>query len=384
MSACISCGSLSEEVFFLGLQVLANQFSATVEESFGPRYPLGLSECRACGWMQLTEPVPPDLMFKDAYPYRTLVVPQWVTGSAMGERPGFVVEAGSNDGKALREFQKMGWRVLGVDPAHNMVTEARERGVMTWERYFDVDCAKEIVGEHGQADVFFGRHVFAHVPDPGAFLDAVGILLKPDGMAYIEVPSGDAFVNDRLVDTLYHEHRSVITMRAMTGLLARKGFSLEWMRTLDLHGGSMLYEFRKGPTTLTMGDNQEQDRWSRFRADVEANRDAFCQLMLAYRTGNPKRVCGYTAPAKGNVWMQYCEITPKDIPWVADWTPEKIGKFCPGTGIPVVEPLTLEREDVDVAIIFAWNWADQIAASWKHRAQLVRPYGWARPMGSVR
>ena len=45
---------------------------------------------------------------------------------------------------------------------------------------------------------------------------------------------------------------------------------------------------------------------------------------------------------------------------VVDDTPEKIGRFSPGNGIPIVDRSVLERDPPDYLVILAWNFAREI------------------------
>ena len=47
--------------------------------------------------------------------------------------------------------------------------------------------------------------------------------------------------------------------------------------------------------------------------------------------------------------------------YIVDSTPEKIGKFTPGSHIPIIAPnLAQLASEPDIVVILAWNWADEI------------------------
>ena len=51
------------------------------------------------------------------------------------------------------------------------------------------------------------------------------------------------------------------------------------------------------------------------------------------------------------------------LDYIVDDTPEKIGKFSPGTGIPIVDRSTLMESPPDYLVILAWNFAREIIDS---------------------
>lgn len=81
-----------------------------------------------------------------------------------------------------------------------------------------------------------------------------------------------------------------------------------------------------------------------------------------------KRVVGYGAPAKASTWLHACGIDSHHIGYIVDSTPEKIGKFTPGSHIEIVSPNVLLDECTpgtmcippDIVVILAWNWAAEI------------------------
>lgn len=77
------------------------------------------------------------------------------------------------------------------------------------------------------------------------------------------------------------------------------------------------------------------------------------------------RIVGYGASAKGNTLLNYCGIGPETIDYIVDSTPEKIGKYTPGTHIPVVSPIDYQDDlstNVDIVVILSPNWSAEILA----------------------
>src|SRR5204863_3057772 len=58
---------------------------------------------------------------------------------------------------------------------------------------FGAEAAERLVGQGERADVIHANNVLAHVPDLNGFVHGLRLLLKPGGVAIIEVP----YVKDR-------------------------------------------------------------------------------------------------------------------------------------------------------------------------------------------
>ena len=99
-----------------------------------------------------------------------------------------VVDIGSNVGVLLGAFKASDVRIMGVDPAANIVMIARERGIDTLCDFFNTEAVDLIKAENGQAAVITATNVFAHVDDLTTFMGNVKSLLKPDGVFIFEAP----------------------------------------------------------------------------------------------------------------------------------------------------------------------------------------------------
>jgi hypothetical protein len=110
---CRSCGSVGlKPILDLGNMPLANGL-LTVEQADGiePTYPLELVFCPQCTLVQITETVPPEVMFSD-YPYLSSFSEQQnardcvdsVLARTELDGDSLVMEVGSNDGTLLKEY----------------------------------------------------------------------------------------------------------------------------------------------------------------------------------------------------------------------------------------------------------------------------------------
>ena len=78
-----------------------------------------------------------------------------------------------------------------------------------------------------------------------------------------------------------------------------------------------------------------------------------------------KKICGYAATSKSTTVLNYCNFDKDIINFICDTTKEKIGKFSPGTHIPIVPISHFHQNVPDVAYLFAWNHREEIFAKEK-------------------
>lgn len=385
---CRVCGThLLRTVLDLGNQPLANRLE---EHPYAPepRIPLVICRCEACGTIQLTETVLPEVLFRKYV---------WVTGTSgvaqkysrlfcervskrAGQGPRFVIEVASNDGTFLLPFAAQGDRVLGVDPAENIAALARGRGIPTEAKFFGRQVAHSLVSRSGPADVVFARNVIPHVADAQDFVAGVAECLKPSGIGVVEFHRGDIILKELHYDSIYHEHLCYHTLDSMTRLLEGCGLHPFDVETSPISGGSFVVYAAK--TKISPSKNLIQQMtleadlgvggapaWDHFAGQVVRHRDLLRNLVLDFKAKG-LRLAGYGASARSSTLLNYCGLTRDHLDAIADRAELKHGKFAPGTGIPILPPKNVLANNPDVLLLLAWNFQDEILR------QLREEYHW--------
>jgi SAM-dependent methyltransferase len=380
---CRTCGkSTLELVLDLGKTPLANDFITPSEVAqYKTFLPLRLCVCRACTLAQLADTVDPEILYA-RYAYVTS------TSRTMDEhlsaqcrhlmeagdlkKGSRVLEIASNTGAYLRKFQEQGCEVIGVEPATNISEVALKSGVPTRIEFFNFANAKRIAAERGKADLVIGRHVFAHIDDLRDLLQGLEAMAHQDSVVAFEVPYLVDFFNGTQFDTIYHEHLSYVSVKALQALTAGSPFFVQRIDHYPVHGGSILFHLRNRRSGIATHASVAQavhveDKmklgeavsWRSFVERVEHIRSELPKLVRKLREQG-KRVIGYGASAKGNTLLNTCGLTTKDLDYIIDNTPFKQDKIAPGSWLPIRPPDWLMRDHPDYALILAWNFAPEI------------------------
>lgn len=344
-------------------------------------FPLELTLCRSCGFVQLRHVVSPEFLFRD-YPYVSSTSSAFVAhfedlADTISDRfsfqgKPFVVDIGSNDGILLRPFQKKGWRVLGVDPARAIAKRAAENGIPTLPVFFSREIARGILEEHGSAHLVTATSAFPHIDDLDEAVSGVKMLLADGGIFLIEAYALADLVQKNLFDTIYHEHLSYFTVRTLSALFDRLGMELFDLKKTDTHGGSLRAFVQKkgGPheknprvdEEIAREEEMKLDRADTFRAfssSIEKNRIRL-EALLSDLKKQGARIFGYGAAAKSTTLLNCFGIGKETLDYIVDDSPWKQGLYTPGTQIPVVAPSELERNPPEYILILAWNFSQSI------------------------
>lgn len=383
MPACRACGHAPLElVLSLGQTPLANALLSAAELTQPePMYPLDLAFCPNCTLVQITETVPPEKLFREYVYFSSFADTALQNAQAIVERliparglgpQSFVVEIASNDGYLLQYYQRAGIPVLGIEPALNIARVAQEqRGIPTLPEFFDAALAQQLCAQGKQADVIHANNVLAHVANLNGVVAGIKVLLKPEGVAVIEVPHVKDLIDGVEFDTIYHEHLCYFSATALEHLFHRHGLTLQDVERLPIHGGSLRL-FVGGSPTQTVATRQllaEEATWGvdqfacyrDFGARVEQLKTDLL-AMLQNLKAQGKRIAAYGASAKGATLLNYFGIGRETLEFVVDRSPVKEGRYTPGTHLPIYAPEKLLEARPDYALLLTWNFADEILA----------------------
>ena len=390
MMKCRYCAAPIDHVFVdLGMRPSANRFltAAELDEIARgkpePKFPHKVLFCSHCGLVQLAEYRRPKEVFTPGYTYFSSYSGSWVDHArryadmaaerfALGAAS-LVVEVASNDGYLLQNFVAKGIPCLGIDPARNAAEAARRKGVETIVDFFGADLARRVARERGRADLIVANNVLAHAPDINNFVSGLHALLKDDGVMTLEFPHLASLVEGIQFDTIYDEHYFYLSLGTVRTIFAHHGLAVFDVEKLPTHGGSLrVYGCRADSGGRNVAPAVAQviaeekargldrlDQHRGFQARAERIRDNF-RALIAREKAAGTRIAAFGAAAKGNIFLNYCDVGADAIEFVVDDTPAKQGRFLPGSHVPVVAEDVLKERKPGLVIILPWNFAPEI------------------------
>ncbi len=383
INRCRFCSSQKLNIYLnLGFTPLADRFPSPEQlNEVEKHYPLVVVLCKKCGLSQLNYTVDPKELYQDEYPYSMSLTK---TGTDHYEsfaisvsekfnltKKELVVDVGSNVGILLGGFKKCGTRVLGVDPAKNMAQIANRKGIKTIPDFFIPKVARKIKKRFGSAKIVVGTNVFAHIFNHNQFVEALKILLDKKGVFIFESPSFINLVKNLEYDTIYHEHLLYLSLKPVIAFFKKSDMEVFDVEAYPIHGGSFrVFIARKGvfPINKRIGlylqDEENAGIHSlktlkKFGARVAKNRTELNDFIKKIRNRGEK-IAIISTPAKGMTLLNYCRIGPEHVEFATEKSKFKIGKFTPGTHIPIVSDSELIKRRPDYALLLAWNFSKEI------------------------
>src|SRR3989338_5366610 len=378
-TTCRACsGSGFDTVIDLGEQPLVN--SLIRKEDFAqkePLFPLVVQRCQTCGLVQLTEVLEADEIYKNVdYLFFSSDMPTLAEyfreyADDIKERflkkGDFVVEMGSNDG-ILLSFFKDGHKILGIDPATNVVVRALKRDIPTLSEFFTEHLAKLIAKEWGRAQVFIANSCVEHVNDPRNLMRGVKALLADDGVFAAEINYWGAMVKNTNYSLIYHDHFSYFSLKNVQDMAGQFGMRVfdAWVTPSQNYG--MLRVFldngkrEQTPRMLKLQKEEEDtdlnslESCNRFAVNVRTVSDKLLVTLKDLKKQG-KKLAGYGASAKGLIILRVAGIGKDLIDYFVDDSPAKQGWFTPVDRIPIISRTQAEKRLPDYFVILAPNYA---------------------------
>jgi C-methyltransferase len=375
---CRICGNRTETVLDLGSSPPANSL-LTSPTDYARAFPLVLEHCSRCENLQLRDCLDTIDLYRN-YLYVTPNSPQLqahyerLMATLLEQRyigsQSFVLEVGSNVGMFLRYLRPRVRKVLGIDPAANICRMALDQGIDTICDFFEPRSAEIIKRAHGMPSIIIARHCLAHNPDPHSLISAASSLLTDDALLVIENAYALNTVQQNEFDQIYHEHMFYFSVRSMSALLAFHGLHLVNAFLAPVHGGSIVFVAKRQcladevvPAVGALLEREcallTSDAFNQFCVNTQSIRSSLRNLVFDC-VSRGKSIYTYGATAKGNTLLNYVGLTREQIPFCADSTPVKQGKYLPQSLIRVVSEREALANPPDYFLLTAWNYRDEI------------------------
>jgi hypothetical protein len=379
---CQVCGLATlESVLFLGYLPPVNQMRPVGQRPHEqPAYPAELLHCTTCQLVQLGLIVDPAILFPPEYPYTSgttrilrdnFAELQRESTSVLGLRGSeLVVDVGSNDGTLLENFKAAGHPVCGVEPTL-MANLANQRGVRTIMKFFGSEAAVQVVQQCGQAHIVTATNVFAHIEGVHNIVESVLTMIGDDGVFITESHYLMALIETLQYDTIYHEHLRHYSLESLGYLLGMHGLEAIHAKRIPTHGGSIrVYAARRGtrPVLPSVGQLLAEeraagplaDRLKEFRGRV-ARSKVQLHAVLTDLLAKGSRIYGVGAPSRASTLINYTALDRELLDCVVEVQGSyKVGKYMPGTLVPVVDEARLFEDQPEVALLLSWHIADEL------------------------
>ena len=367
-------------VLSLGEQALTGVFPHHISDDVSSG-PLELVWCTKCGLLQLKQSYNLDEMYGDNYGYRSGLNTSMVRHLTNKIKTlenlvklsdnDLVVDIGSNDATSLKAYTSK-CRKVGIDPT----------GIKFMEYYTEeIDLIPDFFSSkifmkkypYEKAKIVTSIAMFYDLEDPTAFVEDVKAILSDTGVWHFEQSYMPSMLRSNSYDTVCHEHLEFYSFKVIKNLLEDCGLRVVDVQMNSINGGSFAVtackknaSYRSNHPVINWMLRQEEDMkldtpkpYRNFEEKVFLHRKNLLGLIEAL-VSDGKKIFGYGASTKGNVLLQFCGLTNKHIPYIADVNADKFGCYTPGTNIPIISEAEARAMKPDYFLVFPWHFKHSI------------------------
>jgi NDP-4-keto-2,6-dideoxyhexose 3-C-methyltransferase len=372
----------------LGEMVLSGVFPQTKDTPV-TKGPLVLVKCvdenssAACGLVQLKHSYGAEEMYGENYGYRSGLNRSMVehlrgrVQKAMEfvklSTGDLIIDIGSNDSTLLQSYPAdRGLKLVGIDPTGIKFKSYYPEYIDLIPDFFSAAVIKK---RHSQAKakIVTSIAMFYDLESPGDFMRQVEEILDDEGIWVLEQSYMPAMLEHDSYDTICHEHLEYYTFKQIKWMADAAGLKVIDIEFNDANGGSFAVTLAKAASRHAGNTAKAEEvlagemrqglstlkPFEAFKNRILGQRDEIIRFVKK-TNAQGKTILGYGASTKGNIILQLCGFTPKDLPYIAEVNQDKFGRLTPGTHIPIISETQAKAMNPDYFLVLPWHFKNNI------------------------
>ena len=355
-----------------------------------------------CGLLQLLEITEPDLLYKQ-YFYRSATndtmkidlknLVNQALDIAKPNKNDIIIDIGSND-CTLLNFYKDKYNLIGFEPAQNIKYIDEGNNITVINNYFN---SREFKQKYkNKAKIITSCAMFYDLEDPRAFVKDIEEILEDDGIWCCQISYLASMIKYNNFYDICHEHLSYYSLETFEHLVNQFNLKCFYAETNEVNGGSIrLYMCKKNSNKYKekkffnkLNSIKEEEKkfkltdpqtFLNFAKTISELKDKTVKFVDNILNSN-KKILALGASTKGNIILQHFGLTKKQIPYISERNPEKVGLKCLGSDIELISEQKARDINPDAFIVLPWNFKKEVVNREKNylenggKLMFVMPY----------
>ena len=347
-----------------------------------PKAILNLVMCRKCKLIQLDRNFSKKYLYGKDYGYRTginqtmtdhvrLVVKN-VEKKIKLNAGDAVLDIASNDGTLLNSYSNQNIIKVGIDPIINKYKKYYKKIDYSFSNFFSEKIIPRELKKK-KFKIISALSMFYDLPNPNTFLRDIKKILHKDGIFILEHADLYSIYKHNLFDTICHEHLEYYSSTVIFDMLKKHNLEIFNHKFNKTNGGSSQYyichknsNFKINVKRINKIRNLEKKAKlysvNTFKKFYEKINKIKKKLNLKIESIIKKNqiIHGYGASTKGNVLLQYLNITNQSVKFIAERNPQKYNKFTPGTKIKIISEKKSRSKKPNFYLVLPWHFKNEI------------------------
>ena len=205
-------------------------------------------------------------------------------------------------------------------------------------------------------------------------------ILDKNGIFIVEVHYLVSLIKTLQYDTIYHEHMRYYSLTSLNYLFKKFKFRIFKAKEIPTHGGSIRVYVTKNMSFRT--DNSvkkilkfekrylKKETFISFKDKVVQSKIKLYSLMKKLNLQN-KKVFGVGSPSRGATLVNYTGLNEDLLNCILEVKGSyKIGKYMPGTKIPIYEENYINKNKPDYLLLLSWHISKSLIKIFKKKKDI--------------
>lgn len=377
IKCCRICKSKNlQPVYNLGNMVFTGIFPFT-KNSKVPKGKLKLVRCNRCSLLQLEDNFDSEIMYGENYGYMSSLnkamefhlklKSKYLLETYKLKKGSYVLDIGSNDGTFLSFFNQ-NFKLYACDPTIKKFKKYYRKDIKLTPDFFSLKNFRGM-----KFNLITSIAMFYDLPDPLKFANDIESVLSKNGIWHIEMSYMPSMLNNSSYDTICHEHLEYYSLKSLKYLMNLANLKIVNISFNQVNGGSISLDIAKKNSKYK--ENKTLINWLLLREklngynSLKVQKEFFnkCKKhrfllkdLIKKLKAQGKRIYGYGASTKGNVILQYCNISPKFLDYIIEVNSFKYNRYTPGSKIKIVSEKQIKKKKPDYLLVLPWHFKEHI------------------------
>ncbi len=364
---CLLCGrSKLRSLFNVGNLYVSN-FVTKNNIYNGTKSKLNLLYCSNCTLIQLSHLAPQEIMYRRFYWYKSGVTKTMREGlkelfldcvkKAKLKKNDVILDIGANDGTLLKYFKINKFKTIGCEPATNLKSELKKNCNYLISDFWSKKTLFKLLKRKRikKPKLITAIGMFYDLEDPNKFIKDAADSLDDRGIFVAQLMSLKSMIEKNDLGNICHEHIEFYSFKSIKYLFEKNGLEIFKISSNDINGGSYRFycrKFKRGSIRLPKENILKMMK--KFVNRVKMNKRITVNF-IKKQIENNKKIFLYGASTKGNTVLQYYGFNKEMIPYAAERSPFKWGKYTIGTGIKIISEKQAKKMKPDFFFVTPWG-----------------------------
>ncbi len=345
-------------------------------------FSLDLFKCKKCDLVQLSKIPNLKDMYGPEYGYKTSVSNLMVKhlenkildlkkfGVFKGKTN--ILDIGSNDGTFLNFFEKKKqnrYGLYGIDPSASAFLDNYSENINIIIDFFNKKTVKKnFLDNKIKFSLITSYAMFYDIEEPNDFCKDIAKLLSDNGIWSLEFSYFPLLLKNLTYDQICHEHCVYYSLDTFNKIISKNNLKILDVNFNEINGGSIEVKCVKKnckfkSKTEKINSIIKQERkiglkdFEKFNLRMENSKK---NLQLFLNNQKKEKVIGYGASTKGNVILNYSQITNKHLSYICDANPSKEGKYTPGSHIQIISKSKMRKLKPKYLVVLIWSFRSEV------------------------